>query len=179
MIETASASASGSLIAYALLKLWKSLTRRIKVRGLLINDRENWDKLEPFSNEDILFINLKKMLGKDYPADLSRSDIRLKVFPLAKRYVNKLKDSFKKKTFVIITDDRELLNYLSIKNKFIKAILPSESLIQELHKVNKETDYNKLKLEVASTLDKKDIHILDTNEDLLNKVREIFKISVK
>lgn len=179
MIETASASASGSIIAYFLIKLWKKWKRQIKVRGLLINDHSNWEMLEAFSNEEILFINLKKSLGKEYPADISRADIRLKVFPCAKKYINVLKESFKKKTFVVMTDDLEMLNFIGVKNKFIKTILPSENLIQELHKTNKETDYNKLKLQVVSVIDKKDIHIIDSNDDILGRVRDIYNVCVK
>ena len=179
IIEAGAGSMSGSLIAYFLLKLWKRWKRQIKVKGLLINDYSNWEMLEAFSNEEILFINLKKALGRDYPADLSRADVRLKVFPCAKKYLNVLKDSFKKKTFVVMSDDLEMLNFVGIKNKYIKTILPSETLIQELVKTNKETDYNKLKLQVVSTLDKKDTHIIDSNDDIMGRVRDIYNVCVK
>ena len=179
IIEAGAGSMTGSIFAYFLIRMWKKMSRRIKVRGLLINDRSNWEKLECFSNEDILFINIKKSLGKDFPNDLSRADIRLKVFPNAKKYINILKDSFKKKTFVIMSDDLEMLNFIGVKNKHIKTILPSENLIEELHKVNKEVDYNKLKLQAYSYIDKKDIHIIDSNDDILGRVRDIYNVMVK
>lgn len=179
IIEAGAGSMSGSIIAYFLLKVWKKWRRQIKIRGLLINDSSNWEKLESFSNEEILFINIKKALGRDYPADLSRADVRIKVFPIAKKYMNTLKESFKKKTFVVMSDDLELLNFIGIKNKWVKTILPSESLIQELHKTNKDTDYNKLKLEVFSVIDKKDIHIIDSCDDIMGRVRDIYNVCVK
>lgn len=179
ILETASASASGSLIAFFLIRLWKKIARRIKVKGLILNDRNNWESLEPFSNEDILFINLKKALGKDYPSEMIRSDVRLKVFPLAKKYVENLKDTFKKKTFVIISDDIEMLHFVGVNHKNTKAILPSEKLIQELHKEKNDTDYNKVKLETLSILNKDNIFIVDKNEDIINVVRNTYKVHIK
>lgn len=178
IIEAGAGSLSGSVLGYFLIRLWKKYRRQIKVRGLLVNDDSNWEKLENFSNEDILFINLKKGLAKNYPQDLIRADVRLKVFPKAKEYIEKLKDEFRKKTFVLVSDDLEMLKYLGLKNKFIKSILPSEPLIEQLSKTSK-TDYNRIKLEVLSILDKKNIHIVDNNEDLIAKIRDLYNVMVK
>ena len=179
IIEAGAGSMSGSIIAYILLKLWKKIKRQIKVRGLLINDANTWNQLEQFSNEEILFINIKKELGSEYPDGLSKADIRLKVYPKAKVYINNLKEQFKKKTFIVMSDDIELLNHISIKNKYIKAILPSVQLIDTLQKNNPLIDYNKIKLEVLSNLDKQNIHIIDNNNDLISRVRDLYNVLIK
>ena len=179
IIEAGAGSVSGSVIAYFILKLWKSIRRRIKIRGLIINDATNWEKIEPFSNEDIIFINVKKILGKDYPSEMSRSDVRLKVFPKAKQLVHTLKDQFKKKTIVFLSDDLELLNFMGVRNVHINTILPSEQFIQELHKINPQVDYNKMKLDVLKSLDKKHIHIIDNQEQIIGKVRDLFNVCLK
>lgn len=179
ILETSAGSISGSILAFFIIKFWKSLTRRIKLRALIINDENNMDKIESLSDEDILFINLRKMLGKDYPTDMIRNDVRVKVFPKAKACVHKLKDQFKKKTIVILSNDLELIRYIGITKNHITSIMPSENLIQELHKNNPQEDYNKIKLEVLKTINKKNINIVDNHDQVINVVKDLFKVNLK
>ena len=179
MVETGLSSTGGSILAYFLLKLWKNLTRKVKVRGLLINHGFDWDKIEEYSNEDIMFISVKKQLEKEYKDVNNKNDLRLKVYPCVKKYVSNLKDNFKKKTIVLLTDDIELLKYLNIKIKFINLILPSEQLITELNKINNNNDYNKLKLDCINEVNKKHIEIIDNKEQIITKIREMYDICLK
>lgn len=180
IIETGISSTGGSILAYFLLKLWKNLTRKIKVRGLLINQVGfNLDKIEEYSNEDIMFISIKKQLQEHFKDVKNKQDLRLKVYPIVKKYVSSLKDNFKKKTIVLLTDDIELLKFLNIKIKFFNLILPSEQYIIELNKINNSIDYNKLKLECLSEVNKKNIHIIDKEEQIISLIRDIYEISLK
>lgn len=179
MIETGLSSTGGSIIAYFLLRLWKNITRKVKVRGLLINNGFDWDKIEEYSSEDIMFINVKKQLQENFKDITNKNDLRLKVYPIVKKYVSNLKDNFKRKTIVLLTDDIELLKYLNVRIKFMNLILPSEQLIAELNKVNNNIDYNKLKLDCYNVVDKKHIHILDNAEQIITKIREIYDICLK
>ncbi len=55
LVETATASASGSIIAFVLIKLWRTITRRVKVKGLLV-DRKI--EIVRIYDGDTVFVNI-------------------------------------------------------------------------------------------------------------------------
>lgn len=177
LVETATASASGSLIAFFLIKMWRSISRRIKVRGLLL-DRKI-DELEQYSNDEIIFINIAKELGKEY-RDLARHDVRLKVFPKSKKILSLLKDQFKKKTIVIVTNDMELLEYMDIPKRHISGLLPSDKYLSVLSKNEPNiSNHASLKYRISNDVKKKNLLVYDNDDEIFKKVREIYKLCIK
>lgn len=177
LVETATASASGSILAFVLIKLWRTITRRVKVKGLLV-DRKI-EELETYSNDDILFVNISKELGKEYK-ELARHDVRLKVFPLAKKVLNLLKEQFRKKVIVIVSNDIELLEYMNITKKNMNGLLPSDKYLLQLQKAEpNNSNHNSLKLRISNVINKKNLHIYDNDDEIFKNLRELYKINLK
>ena len=184
IVESASSSAGGSLLFYLIIKLIRHFRARVNVKALLINNIEDChQKIEQFYCEETIFINLKKELiglhKSDY-AGMSPQDQRMKIYPLARQYVKKVRNEFTKKQVVLICENLELIKHLGIRDKNIFSILPAENLQQEIQKKNPELEVQKLKLDIVNhKLNKKNIHLIDTPEQILQKIRDIFNIDLK
>jgi hypothetical protein len=177
IVETATASASGSILAFLLIKLWRKVSRRIKVRGLLL-DRKI-ESLETYSNDDVIFINIAKELGKDY-TQLERHDVRLKVFPNSKKILSLLKDQFKKKTIVIASNDFELLEYMDIPKRHIYGFVPSDKYLNTIAKQDPNINiHSNFKFKTVKQLNKKHITVYDNDDEIFKQVRQLFNLLLK
>lgn len=131
MVETGAASASGSIVAYILLRLWQKTRDRSSLKGLLLLKGKTYLE-ENFSNANTIFFDMDKFIcEKSSIHELPMHAVRLNLFPKAARKLKNLQHDFKNKTIIICSSSMELLEYLEIKRKKISIILPSSSMMAE------------------------------------------------
>lgn len=187
-VETSAASASGSIVAYALMRLLRGLRDKTKVRGLLLIKGKTFAEAN-FSNEDVIFYDLDGHLDVvNSLSEMPVHDVRLKLFPEARKQLKVLKNNFRNKTIVLCSSSHELLKYLKVKDVF--AILPSSRMMSEcVAPVQALVDANKNRASQLASLDKLNVslsvkmdnkhYIAETWEDQTKKIREHYHVSVR
>jgi hypothetical protein len=183
MVETGAASASGSIVAYILLKLWTRTRDRSSLKGLLLLKGKTYLE-ENFSNPNTIFFDMDKFIcDKSSVYELPLHAVRLNLFPKAARKLKSLKNDFKNKTLIICSSCFELLDYLDIKKRKIKVILPSSSMMKEEIAVlceDKNELYQSIELirnGLISSQDKKEIYCCDNWDQQTSLIKELYKLN--
>jgi len=181
MVETGAASASGSIVAYVLLKLWKKSRDKSKLSGLLLLKGKTYLE-ENLSNNDVLFFDMDKFLSNDTPLhELPMHTVRLNLFPKATRKLKNLKNDFQGKSVVICSSCYELLHYLKIKPTKIFTIVPSPKMMSELiddvcGDKDKYQSLEILRMSLSAKANNKKIYSTDSWDDQTNIIRDLLKV---
>ena len=185
-VETSAASASGSIVAYAIMRILRSLRDKTKVKGLLLVKGKTYAE-KHFSTEDVIFFDLDGHLDEKVALNEQEAhDVRLKLFPEAKKVLKALKLNFRNKTIVLCSSSYELLNYLKVKQVF--TILPSARMMNECiapvqaiadaskARASTMTGLDKLRMVLSVKMPKKYQHLSDSWDDQTKLIRAIFDV---
>lgn len=181
MVETGAASASGSILAYFVLKLWNKTRDKQKINGLLLVKGKSYLE-EKLINNKVIFFDIDKFLSDDKPLYQHPNHIvKLNLFPKATRKLKILKNEFKDKTIVICSSHHELLKHLNIKDKNIHIIIPSSKMMSNeisLLANNDVNNYKSLELLRNSLSYNKNAKTINNWEEQILLVRNIFNIPI-
>jgi len=175
LVETGAASASGSIVAYIILKLIKRARDKTKINGLLLLKGKTYCQ-KNFSTENVIFIDIDDF-SKEKTKDLEMHEIRLKIYPEIREYLKQVRSNFQNKRIIICSSSIELLRYLDIKK--IYAILPSARMMNEQISKIEDIDMNeleKLRLIMSVKIKKKKQRICESWNHVTTCIRKIFHI---
>lgn len=134
--ELAISSATGSLLAYGIVKCLKAVKDKTRVIGCLIPNGCGRTYAEKhLCQEDILFYDIDGALSVQPLKDVEKSKMRLELFPQAREKLKQFKTTHKGKVLIVMTSQIELLRHLKLhKNAF--TIVPTDNFINGLPKDN-------------------------------------------
>jgi len=144
-LTTGIASAGGSVAAYALISCWRRHKDKTKVRGCLLPLGKSYAEKNLIEDNETVFFDLDGSLSVEPLRSLDRAKMRLELYPEAVKKALELKRQQRNKTIVLCSEDYELLKHIGMKDRHIKAYLPTQKFFTD----NNEKIENKAELEKA------------------------------
>jgi hypothetical protein len=178
ILGTGIASASGSIIGWALINWWRRRRDRTKRCGVVLPLGKSYAEHNLVEDETTVYLDIDGAISVQPIRDINKSRLRLELYPLAKEYHDKMVKQFKDKRVVFCSSSFELLKHIGIKTKRIHALMPSKKFMTDNDGKITGVDFKALEIHRLHTeieLPKNIRHYYNSLDELTTKLVRIFK----